>query len=388
MASQRLRQSVSQGQHVHRHTQRTVSEDLLKSILKPFREAEAVSAKASVGNASNTDMDLVGVTRALMMNLAPNGTQNASDKNGIVDNLQDMVDQMQEHIHASIVPEQEYLDKVHGYFEDCGKTLKEQLIVAGLQNGSVEDTRSVHKRCRAEQGQAYTEWSQCIAKASLEAKDCSEWPALKATKISDAGASCLQTPPGETFELYLHRMKSYWEDELAKYLAMKAKCAGSVEDPCAPQKAKLDLKTTECNTAQGSFERSFCDQAKQGNRAWHNYQECYRVANETYTQASATSSKLLDSKRLDLGASHRIECLLKVFTDKHNAQKALEDCKAKDHSEKVAKLRIGIKEVPPQVSLPSPFSLPGQPVFEKEEYNHMNVTDMVMCLLPFPQAYR
>lgn len=59
---------------------------------------------------------------------------------------------------------------------------------------------------------------------------------------------------------------------------------------------------------------------------------------------------------------------LQVFTDKHNAQKALEDCKAKDHSlglrfivrvvgmpdgrfccpisrgEKVAKLRIGIKE--------------------------------------------
>lgn len=246
----------------------------------------------------------------------------------------------------------------------------------------------MHKRCRAEQGQVYKEWSQCVAKASLEAKDCSGWPALKATKISDAGATCLQTPPGETFELYLHRMKSYWEDELAKYLAMKAKCAGSVEDPCAPQKAKLDLKTTECNTAQGSFERSFCDQAKQGNRAWHNYQECYRVANETYTQASMTSTKLLHSKRLDLGASHRIECLLKVFTDKHNAQKALEECKAKDHSEKVAKLRLGIKEVPPQVSLPSAFSLPGQPVFEKEEYNHMNVTDMVMCLLPFPQAYR
>lgn len=27
--------------------------------------------------------------------------------------------------------------------------------------------------------------------------------------------------------------------------------------------AKLDLKTTECNTAQGSFERSFCDESKQ-----------------------------------------------------------------------------------------------------------------------------
>ena len=67
--------------------------------------------------------------------------------------------------------------------------------------------------------------------------------------------------------------------------------------------AKLDAKTAECNTAQGSFERSFCDKAKQAqwnrmerftnelqirgdsgafpccqaNRAWHNYQECYRV---------------------------------------------------------------------------------------------------------------
>ena len=29
----------------------------------------------------------------------------------------------------------------------------------------------------------------------------------QATKISDGGASCLQTPVGETFELYLHRMK-------------------------------------------------------------------------------------------------------------------------------------------------------------------------------------
>lgn len=68
--------------------------------------------------------------------------------------------------------------------------------------------------------------------------------------------------------------------------------------PILLEQAKLDLKTTECNTAQGSFERSFCDQAKQvddpvlrcssmtclrldlscqGNRAWHNYQECYRV---------------------------------------------------------------------------------------------------------------
>ncbi len=68
--------------------------------------------------------------------------------------------------------------------------------------------------------------------------------------------------------------------------------------PIFLEQAKLDLKTTECNTAQGSFERSFCDQAKQvddpllqcssmthlrmdlscqGNRAWHNYQECYRV---------------------------------------------------------------------------------------------------------------
>lgn len=27
--------------------------------------------------------------------------------------------------------------------------------------------------------------------------------------------------------------------------------------------AKLDLKSTECNTAQGSFERSFCDESKQ-----------------------------------------------------------------------------------------------------------------------------
>ena len=69
--------------------------------------------------------------------------------------------------------------------------------------------------------------------------------------------------------------------------------------------AKLDLKTVECNTAQSNFEHSFCDQAKQapaeafapsflqffrrtqklmlwktcqGNRAWHNYQECYRIA--------------------------------------------------------------------------------------------------------------
>jgi len=378
MATQRLRQRVAMRQRVA-SSQQSTSEDLFKTMLKPLREAEA---------SSNRSSDLAGVTAALMK--MANGTQNASENKGVVDSMQDLVDQMQDHIHSSLVPEQEYLDKVHGYFGDCGKTLQEQLDIAGLQNSSVDDARSVHKKCRVEQAQVHEEWSKCMLKASLEARDCYGWPALQATKISDAGATCLQTPPGETLELYLHRMKSHWEDELAKYLAMKARCADSLEDPCAQEKAKLDLKITECNTAQGSFEGSFCDKAKQANRAWHNYQECYRVANETYTQASTASTKLLYSKRLDLGASHRIECLLKVFDDKHNAQEALEECKATDHSDKVAKLRLAIKEAPPPIWPPVALNLklPGQIPFEKEEYDQVNVTEMMTCLLPFTIAYR
>eukprot|EP00435_Cladocopium_sp_Y103_P023325 s568_g5.t1 len=56
-----------------------------------------------------------------------------------------------------------------------------------------------------------------------------------------------------------------------------------------------------------------------------------------------------------------------VFDDKHNAQEALEECKATDHSDKVAKLRLAIKEAPPSILPPVALKLPGQIPFEKDE---------------------
>eukprot|EP00913_Durusdinium_trenchii_P023903 g22448.t1 len=116
---------------------------------------------------------------------------------------------------------------------------------------------------------------------------------------------------------------------------------------------------------------------RQGNRAWHNYQECYRIANETYTQASTASIKLL---RLDLGASHRIECLLKVFQNSHNAQTALEECKAMDHSDVMARLRLAIKEAPPPMLPPLPSSLPGQSGFQEDSFRSKVRPSSVICV--------
>eukprot|EP00435_Cladocopium_sp_Y103_P034691 s568_g9.t1 len=152
-------------------SQQSTSEDLFKTMLTPLREAEA---------SSNRSSDLAGVTAALMK-MARNGTQNASENKG-VDSMQDLVDQMQDHIHSSLVPEQDLSMTNHS------------IQVTGQQ---VDDARSVHKNCRAEQAEVHEEWSKCMLKASLEARDCYGWPALQATKISDAGATCLQTPPGD-----------------------------------------------------------------------------------------------------------------------------------------------------------------------------------------------
>lgn len=87
MATQRLRQRVAMRQRVA-SSQQSTSEDLFKTMLKPLREAEA---------SSNRSSDLAGVTAALMK--MANGTQNASENKGVVDSMQDLVDQMQDHIH-------------------------------------------------------------------------------------------------------------------------------------------------------------------------------------------------------------------------------------------------------------------------------------------------
>ena len=51
----------------------------------------------------------------------------------------------------------------------------------------------------------------------------------------------------------VQQMGLTWFDHVTVYL----------DHLCDVVQAKLDLKTTECNTAQGSFEGSFCDKAKQ-----------------------------------------------------------------------------------------------------------------------------
>lgn len=364
LATQRLRHMVSTSDQDVSHTRQTQVD-----VISPHRSPS--------GSFSGNALDLLSVTSALM-GLARNTTDNVTNKE-LVGSMQDLVDEMQAHIHASLVPEQEYLNRIYGYFADCTGTLAEQQAAAGLQNSTVDEARSAHKVCRSQQAEAYEEWASCKKQTALEAADCSGWPALKATKVLDAGAACLQTTPGETYEQFLNRIKLYWTQELSKYEAMKALCSNSAEDPCAPEKAKLDRKTAECTVAQNNFERSFCDQAKQ---------ECYRIANETYTQASTASIKLLSSKRLDLGASHRIECLLKVFQNSHNAQTALEECKAMDHSDVMARLRLAIKEAPPPMLPPLPSSLPGQSGFQEEEYNNINSTEMMACQLPFAVLVR
>mmetsp|Transcript_120174 Transcript_120174/g.285545 ORF Transcript_120174/g.285545 Transcript_120174/m.285545 type:complete len:413 (-) Transcript_120174:149-1387(-) len=350
-------------------------------------QAMRLAASRATSSSSQNDADVLGATAALLSMAARNTTQNDTKKE-FVDDMQNLIDEMQEHIHNSLLPHKEYLDKIYGYFADCSNTLAQQTAAADLQNNSVTSTHSAHKLCRSQQAKDVQDVSACQAAASGSAKegDCSGWPALQATKVADAGATCLDKSSGETYEQYLNRMKLHWDEQLSQYEKMKARCeVNSTQEPCSSEIAKLGLKKLECDGLQKTFERMFCDREKQVNRAGSNYLECYRIANETYAQASKSSRDLLASKKLDLYASHRIECLLNVFSKTHDAQKALEECKEMDHSDAIAKLTMAIKEAPGPETLPSSPPLPGDSEFFKEQYSDvLNASSqMLTCQLPF-----
>jgi len=365
-------------------------EEAERSILRHMRRtAERMDAS---GTADTVTLDLLGASAALA-GLAGRDPSGNNTRDVFVNNMKDLVDELQDHIHSSIHPHQEYLDGLYGSFQTCRDELYASLADAGKQNSSVSLGRAAHVRCRSEQAQAKTSLAVCeAAKQDLaKADECTAWPVMQVTSIPDAGSVCSKTAVGETYEAYLRRMKEHWDDELSKYESIKARCSTKAILPakdCSKEEAGLESKKLECDGVQSTFERGFCDQAVQVNKAWYKYIVCYRAAKSSYEDATQTAKKIVDSKRLNLDASHRIECLLKVFSKKHDAEAALRECKLMDHSSETEKIQVQLQKVPEAETPPPSASIPGDAAFAKEEYVNLASAASApqTCALPFQLA--
>ncbi|CAE7691898.1 cfr [Symbiodinium pilosum] len=365
-------------------------EEVERRILS--RMEQATQHVDAADHAQNVEMDLFGVSVALL-ELAGRDPSHNDTKDLFVDNMRNLVDELQDHIHSSVGPHQEYLNGVYSSFKTCASDLDASLAEAAKRNSTVNLGRLAHERCRIEQAEAKKVLATCeMAKQDLAKVDeCAAWPEVQVTPVADAGSACLKTVSGESYEAYLRRMKSHWDEQLSKYEATKARCATRTIDPakdCSQEKAALDTKQLECNGAQSTFERGFCDQAVQANKAWYKYLVCYRAAKQSYEDASQTAETIVQSKRVDLDASHRIECLLKVFAKKHDPEAALRECKIADHSSETEKLQIQLRKVPEALAPPPATHVPGDAAFAKDEYLHLasKTSAPLTCVLPFQLA--
>ncbi|OLQ02962.1 Ribosomal RNA large subunit methyltransferase Cfr [Symbiodinium microadriaticum] len=203
-------------------------EEVELNILRHMRQtAERMDAS---GTADTFALDLLGVSAALA-GLAVRDPSRNNTKDIFVNNMKGLVDELQDHIHSSIQPHQEYLNGLYGSFQTCRDELYASLAEAGKQNSSVSLGRAAHVRCRSEQAQAKTSLAVCeAAKQDLaKADECTAWPVMQVTSIPDAGSVCLKTAVGETYEAYVRRMKEHWDDELSKYESMKAQKLSGLE---------------------------------------------------------------------------------------------------------------------------------------------------------------
>eukprot|EP00439_Symbiodinium_sp_Y106_P076707 s1350_g15.t2 len=313
-------------------------------------------------DASGTaDTDLLGASAALA-GLAGRDPSGNNTRDVFVNNMKDLVDELQDHIHSSIHPhqdlarqtEQEYLDGLYGSFQTCRDELYASLADAGKQNSSVSLGRAAHVRCRSEQAQAKTSLAVCeAAKQDLaKADECTAWPVMQVTSIPDAGSVCSKT--AETYEAYLRRMKEHWDDELSKYESIKA------PSDCSKEETGLESKKLECDGAQSTFERGFCDQAVQVNKAWYKYIVCYRAAKSSYEDATQTAKKI-------------------VFSKKHDAEAALRECKLMDHSSETEKIQVQLQKVPEAETPPPSASIPGDAAFAKEPSETARMSSFKGC---------
>jgi len=345
---------------------------------------ERTSREAALNNTGSVEMDLLGVTGALMGlhqrvdNRSPGVPESTRKK--FVSSMKPLIDKLQDQIHDAHAPSQDRLDDAIHAFQQCNWTLQQSLTAVKAMDATVASQRSAHRQCRLEEDAAYNAWRSCD-KTSLyhlprgdtppHVDECAAWPGLKATNPVVAGQECLQNIPGESYESYLQRMQNHWNHQLSEYMRLKALCdhtttlTTTLPSGCPGKKVAWQNKKRDCDLLQTRFEQGYCVRAQKVNSAWDDYVECYNCANTTYAQAVITEQQQMHSRKAELRASKRIDCLLKVFTEA-DARKAIEECRDKTHS--TDSISIDIHEVPARMQVPPHPPLPGTPGFYQAEY--------------------
>mmetsp|Transcript_10351 Transcript_10351/g.18439 ORF Transcript_10351/g.18439 Transcript_10351/m.18439 type:complete len:444 (-) Transcript_10351:81-1412(-) len=355
------------------------------------------SQDAELSKTGTVEMDLLGVSAA-MMGLAGRGENvPESTRKKFVNSMQPLIDQLKDQIHDAHAPSQDRVDEAVEAFQKCSSCLQDSLSSSNLLDDQVSTARAHHRQCRLQQNEAYEALATCsksvvhvaASESSAHLDECHAWPTLKATQPVAAGQHCLQIQAGEAYEAYLKRMQLYWTKQVEEFERMKALCAHSTTSTttalsgCLGKKALWESKKRACYELQVDFEQSFCSQALKVKQAWDGYVHCYNLANVTYASQIADEHDQTQSRKAELRAAKRIDCLLKVFTGASNPRDAIEECRGKTHSTDSIGLRI--HEVPEKKTAPALPDLPGSQEFDQAEYanfpQNAPVGHCVQCVL-------
>jgi len=364
---------------------------------------EKTTSDAALSNTGSVEMELLGVTGA-MMGLNQRGNSSGPGvpeptRKKFVSSMKPLIDKLQDQIHDAHAPSQDRLDDAIHAFQNCNWTLQTALAALKVMDATVASQRAAHRQCRLQEDAAFNAWRSCDKTSVYHVPrgntpphhldECAVWPSLKLTNPVVAGQKCLQMVPGESYETYLQRMQAHWTHELAEYMRLKALCdhtttlTTTLPDGCPGKKVVWQNKKRECDLLQTRFEQGYCVRAQKVTSAWDAYVECYNCANTSYSQAVITEKQQMLSRKAELRASKRIDCLLKVFTEA-DGRKAIEECRDKTHS--TDSISIDIHKVPQRMPVPPHPPLPGTPGFYQVEYasfpkNAPAQSQLVSCMM-------
>lgn len=352
---------------------------LLDHLSKATAAVSVSDAKAGAGTE-----ELGNVIASLIGLLVRNDTEVNSTTTKIVGtHVQSIVDDIQGIIPTKSEALAKGLKASLESFSSCDVLLAQRLEESKSTEKLLPERREAHTSCRKKESDLKVELDSCTKESNQAVQSmkddpqCVAWPAMQGASVDAVQSECSAVKEKETYEEYLERIKSEFDNKLLLYRGLKAACdvASSFTVPtCEDETAKHTKMQSDCNQLQILFETISCRRANQVETSWMMYNQCYDMALNNYATSTKRAEEETKSHKNEYAATMRIECLLeglKVQTDAER-QKVMDDCKSKEFSTDA--LKVDIPKAPERKlteTIPAE-NLPGSKDFASKEYSSIS----------------
>lgn len=166
-----------------------------------------------------------------------------------------------------------------------------------------------------------------VTKITTKEADCTAFTSF-VTGLSSSKPSCVCTLPKTPSAAVLQcidQTKSWGTSSSTSYVDLKGKCDAAT--------SAEDSKTKACDTAQGTFESSFCSYGEKLTDTCADYEVCHTDKSSEYVENNAEIKVAETSRKAEFVAAKKVICFVGVFKAKAaDKSKELKTCTAKTYS--------------------------------------------------------